>query len=62
MKKIYAEPQMIEADLMEVSMLAQSRGVTGKVGTTKVIDYGGVNTNGSKDPEVKGEAGWYDYE
>lgn len=49
---------MIEADLMEVSMLAQSRGVTGNNG----IKYGGVDTNGSKDPEVKGEAGWFDYE
>ena len=62
MKKIYAEPQMIEADLMEASMLAQSRGVTGKVGITKTIDYGGVDTNGTTDPEVKGEAGWFDYE
>ena len=53
---------MIEADLMEASMLAQSRGVTGKVGITKTIDYGGVDTNGTTDPEVKGEAGWFDYE
>ena len=58
MKKIYSVPEMVEADLMEVSMLAQSRGVTGNNG----IKYGGVDTNGSKDPEVKGEAGWYDYE
>ena len=58
MKKIYSVPEMVEADLMEVSMLASSRGVTGNNG----IKYGGVDTNGSKDPEVKGEAGWFDYE
>lgn len=58
MKKIYSVPEMVEADLMEVSMLAQSQGVTSNNG----IKYGGVDTNGSKDPEVKGEAGWFDYE
>ncbi|MBO4641667.1 MAG: hypothetical protein J5661_02265 [Bacteroidaceae bacterium] len=58
MKKMYTEPQMIEADLIEMSMLAGSRGVTSNNG----IKYGGVDTDGSKDPSVKGDTGWFDYE
>ena len=58
MKKIYSVPEMIEAEPIEESMIAQSIRVT----SNKDIGYGGVDTNGSKDPEVKGEAGWFDYE
>jgi len=58
MKKRYLEPQMIEAGLMEASMLAGS-GVKGKVGTES-IGYGGIDTDGSLDPEVKQDGGWFD--
>lgn len=58
MKKIYSVPEMVEADLMQVSMLAGSRGVTSNNG----IKYGGIDTDGSKDPSVKADNGWLDYE
>lgn len=61
MKKIYSIPEMVEADLTEVTMLAAS-GAKGKIGDTIIVGYGGVDANGSKDPDVKKDAGWFDDE
>ncbi|MBO4642032.1 MAG: hypothetical protein J5661_04155 [Bacteroidaceae bacterium] len=61
MKKIYSVPEMVEADLTEVTMLAAS-GAKGKIGDTNIIDYGGVDASGSKDPAVKQNNGWSDWD
>ena len=61
MKKNYTMPQMDIAFIEANGMIAIS-GVKGQVGTTGSIGYGGVDTDGSKDPSVKADNGWLDYE
>lgn len=55
MKKTYVNPEMSIVLMQNETVLAAS-GVTGNNG----VDYGGVDENGDKDPDVKAE--FFDFE
>ena len=56
MKKNYITPTM------EIMTVQTQRLMAGSVGSNKGIGYGGVDTNGTKDPSSRHNNGWWDDE
>ena len=57
MKKNYIAPMMSTDDLLLGTIIAQSPGVTAP---GQGIGYGGIDTDGSKDPSAKSRNEWED--
>lgn len=53
MKREYLEPRIILIFDTETELLAGGSGVTGGIDDDVQINYGGVDEDGSKDPEAK---------
>lgn len=60
MKKTYTTPTILVENSEGFLLLANSPGVRGEKDDEVIIEYGGVDTDGSLDPSANGSGIWDD--